>query len=84
MAKNCGGSDAHANSMIGMGYTSFPGTTVDDLLQAIKDKTTVAGGEFMTLGDHGKIAAPNMWKSMIVHPTYKVKRALTRRLKERR
>ncbi|HET6261555.1 MAG TPA: PHP-associated domain-containing protein [Chloroflexia bacterium] len=79
-----GGSDAHANSMIGMGYTSFPGTTVEDLLQAIKDKTTVAGGEFMTLGDHGKIAAPNMWKSMIVHPTFKVKRALTRRLKERR
>lgn len=79
-----GGSDAHANSMIGMGYTSFPGTTIDDLLQAIKDKTTVAGGAFMTLGDHGKIAAPNMWKSMIVHPTYKVKRAITRRLKERR
>jgi predicted metal-dependent phosphoesterase TrpH len=79
-----GGSDAHANSMIGKGYTSFPGTTVEDLLQAIKDNTTVAGGEFMTLGDHGKIAAPNMWKSMIVHPTFKVKRAITRRLKERR
>jgi predicted metal-dependent phosphoesterase TrpH len=79
-----GGSDAHANSMIGKGYTMFPGSTVEELLQAIKDKTTVAGGTFMTLGDHGRIAAPNLWKSMIVHPSYKVKRAVTRRLNKRR
>jgi hypothetical protein len=32
------------------------------------------------LNDHAVIAAPNLWKSMIVHPTYKVKRAVTRRL----
>lgn len=79
-----GGSDAHANSMIGKGYTLFPGTTIEALLQAIKDGTTEAGGTFMTLRDHGAIAAPNMWKSMIVHPSYKVKRAITRRIKERR
>lgn len=79
-----GGSDAHANSMIGKGFTSFPGTTIDELLQAINDRTTVAGGTFMTLRDHGVIAAPNLWKSMIVHPSYKVKRAVTRRLKDRR
>ncbi|HKP54493.1 MAG TPA: PHP-associated domain-containing protein [Chloroflexia bacterium] len=75
-----GGSDAHANSMIGMGYTTFPGTTIEDLLQAMKERTTVAGGTFMTLRDHGRIAAPNMWKSMIVHPTFKVKRAVLRRM----
>ena len=75
-----GGSDAHALSMIGKGYTKFPGSTVEDLLQAIKDKTTQAGGTFMNLRDHGEIAAPNLWKSMIVHPTYKVKRAVGRRL----
>lgn len=75
-----GGSDAHANSMIGMGYTLFPGSTVEELLQAIKDRTTVAGGTFMNLRDHGRIAAPNMWKSMIVHPTFKVKRAVLRRM----
>jgi predicted metal-dependent phosphoesterase TrpH len=74
-----GGSDAHANSMIGKGFTLFPGDTVDDLLEAIKNKTTVAGGTFMNLSDHATIAAPNLWKSMIVHPTYKVKRAVTRR-----
>ena len=79
-----GGSDAHALSMIGMGFTYFPGSTVEDLMQAIEDKTTQAGGTFMTFGDHGRIAAPNLWKSMIVHPTYKVKRAVTRRLQERK
>src|SRR5919202_3585903 len=67
-----GGSDAHALSMIGKGYTYFPGRSVEDLLQAISDKTTEAGGTFMNLRDHGQIAAPNLWKSMIVHPTYKV------------
>ena len=75
-----GGSDAHANSMIGMGYTMFPGTSLEDLLEAIKNKTTVAGGTFMNLQDHAVIAAPNLWKSMIVHPTYKVRRAVSRRL----
>ena len=35
-----GGSDAHANSMIGKGFTLFPGTTVEDLREAIKNKTT--------------------------------------------
>jgi predicted metal-dependent phosphoesterase TrpH len=75
-----GGSDAHALSMVGMGYTTFPGHSVADLLQAIQDKTTQAGGTFMNLRDHGRIAAPNLWKSMIVHPTFKVKRAVGRRL----
>jgi hypothetical protein len=78
-----GGSDAHALSMIGMGYTSFPGSTVEDLMQALKEGTTSAGGTFMNLRDHGRIAAPNMWKSMIVHPTYKVQRALRKRMNRR-
>jgi predicted metal-dependent phosphoesterase TrpH len=76
-----GGSDAHALSMIGKGYTYFPGQSIDDLMQAMRDKTTEAGGTFMNLRDHGQIAAPNLWKSMIVHPTYKVTRAVGRRIK---
>lgn len=76
-----GGSDAHALSMIGMGFTYFPGSTVEDLMEAINERTTSAGGTFMTLRDHGAIAAPNLWKSMIVHPTYKVKRAVSKKLK---
>jgi predicted metal-dependent phosphoesterase TrpH len=78
-----GGSDAHANSMIGKGYTLFPGSTVEDLVKAINNKTTEAGGIFMNLSDHATIAAPNLWKSMIVHPTYKVKRAVTRRFSQK-
>jgi predicted metal-dependent phosphoesterase TrpH len=78
-----GGSDAHANSMIGRGFTMFPGTTIEELRRAIDEKTTVAGGTFMNLPDHAAIAAPNLWKSMIVHPTYKVKRAVTRKLRSR-
>jgi Predicted metal-dependent phosphoesterases (PHP family) len=79
-----GGSDAHANSMIGKGFTLFPGTTIEELLEAIKNKTTQADGMFMNLQDHAIIAAPNLWKSMIVHPTFKVKRAITRRIAARR
>jgi predicted metal-dependent phosphoesterase TrpH len=76
-----GGSDAHALSMVGKGFTLFPGSTIEDLLAAIQSGATQAGGTFMNLRDHGVIAAPNLWKSMIVHPTYKVKRAVTKRLK---
>ncbi len=76
-----GGSDAHANSMIGRGFTMFPGCTIEDLRRAIDEKTTVAGGTFMNFPDHAAIAAPNLWKSMIVHPTFKVKRAVVRRLR---
>ena len=76
-----GGSDAHALSMVGKGFTTFPGSTVEDLLQAIKDKTTAAGGTFMNLRDHAVIAPPNLWKSMVTHPTYKMKRAVNRRMK---
>lgn len=76
-----GGSDAHALSMVGKGFTTFPGSTVEDLLQAIKDKTTEAGGTFMNLRDHAVIAPPNLWKSMVTHPTYKMKRAVSRRMK---
>ena len=70
--------------MIGKGFTRFPGTTVEELMEAMQNKTTQADGMFMNLQDHAVIAAPNLWKSMIVHPTYKVKRALARRMAGRR
>ncbi|HUS13890.1 MAG TPA: PHP-associated domain-containing protein [Chloroflexia bacterium] len=73
-----GGSDAHALSMIGMGYTYFPGSTVADLTAAIAANTLIAGGRFMNFRDHAIIAAPNMWRSMIVSPAYKVQRAVRR------
>lgn len=79
-----GGSDAHALSMIGKGFTTFPGSTIEDLMRAVENRTTAAGGVFMNLADHGRIAAPNLWKSMVVHPSYKVRRAVGRRLSRQR
>lgn len=78
MLPEFGGSDAHAISMIGMGYTYFPGSTVADLMEALGAGTLIAGGRFMNFRDHAIIAAPNMWRSMIVSPAYKVQRAVRR------
>jgi hypothetical protein len=64
--------------MIGMGYTNFPGSTVEDLKAAIAARTLIAGGRFMNFRDHAIIAAPNLWRSMIVSPAYKVQRAVRR------
>ncbi len=73
-----GGSDAHALSMIGLGYTYFPGRSIADFRAALDAGTLVAGGRFMTFRDHAVIAAPNLWRSMIVSPAYKVQRAVRR------
>lgn len=40
----CGGSDSHHLSTIGSGYTLFPGTTADDLRQALQHHQTFVGG----------------------------------------
>jgi predicted metal-dependent phosphoesterase TrpH len=73
-----GGSDAHALSMIGLGYTYYPGRTIEDFRAAMDARTLIAGGRFMTFRDHAVIAAPNLWRSMIVSPAYKVQRAVRR------
>ena len=41
-----GNSDAHTAESIGLGWTSFPGGTADDLRQAIVDRATHAHGTF--------------------------------------
>lgn len=38
------GSDAHSANTVGLGLTLFPGSTPEDLRQAILDRTTVAAG----------------------------------------
>lgn len=40
----CGGSDAHSLATIGLGYTTFPGSSADDLYRAIRAGRTEAGG----------------------------------------
>lgn len=55
--KNCnghaklGGSDAHASSMIGNGYTLFNGSSQEDFRTAIKDRQTIYGGKVASLMD---------------------------------
>jgi len=46
-----GGSDAHASSMIGNGYTLFEGNSQEDLRIAIKKKQTSFGGKLTPLHD---------------------------------
>jgi predicted metal-dependent phosphoesterase TrpH len=55
--KNCnghaklGGSDAHASSMIGNGYTLFHGSSQEDFRNAIKKRQTIYGGKVASLMD---------------------------------
>jgi predicted metal-dependent phosphoesterase TrpH len=46
-----GGSDAHASSMIGNGYTLFDGRSQEDLRFSIKNKQTIYGGKVASLRD---------------------------------
>ena len=46
-----GGSDAHNVRSIGSSQTLFPGSTVGDLLHAIRNKTTLATGGFWSVSD---------------------------------
>ena len=46
-----GGSDAHAPMMVGDGYTTFEGTTSEELRRAIVNKSTGFGGRYTTFRD---------------------------------
>lgn len=46
-----GGSDAHAPMMVGDGYTTFEGTTAEDLRRAILSKKTGFGGTMTSFRD---------------------------------
>jgi predicted metal-dependent phosphoesterase TrpH len=46
-----GGSDAHASTMVGNGYTLFNGSSQEDLHADIKNKQTIYGGKVASLSD---------------------------------
>jgi hypothetical protein len=50
-----GGSDAHALTTTGLGYTLFPGTGANDLYRAIQAGQTGWGGQYWTLGQYAEI-----------------------------
>ena len=67
------GSDAHATSMIGTAYTTFPGTTPHDLRAAFARHQTRAHGRFWTFGEHRAIASESLYRAWVLVPARKVR-----------
>lgn len=70
------GSDAHASSLIGTAYTTFPGRTPDDLRAAFADGTTRAHGRFWTVGEHRAIAGASLYRAWVLVPARKARQVL--------
>jgi predicted metal-dependent phosphoesterase TrpH len=73
-----GGSDSHTLSLIGTGRTLFPGQTADDFRRALRERMTVAQGEFWGLREHKElsgIAVQQTFKSWVILPGRKLKQA---------
>jgi predicted metal-dependent phosphoesterase TrpH len=76
-----GGSDSHVLPTIGTAATIFPGTTADDLLRAIKDKTTSVEGHYWTIEEMkylAKIAPEQMFGSLVKLPLKHIRRTIKR------
>jgi len=71
-----GGSDAHQLQLIGTAYTLFEGKTAEHLKCALIERTTAAIGEFWTANDHLQGMAGQQLKSLIIHPSQKICRAI--------
>lgn len=71
-----GGSDAHSCSLIGSGYTLFPGRTPDDLRRAIELRETQGQGTYWTTADHLGGAVEQLGRSWFIHPYRKLARAI--------
>jgi hypothetical protein len=75
----CGGSDAHHFSTVGLGYTLFPGTSADDLRQAIIRGEVRAGGRAWTAGHYAAVAGLRARRSLA-----RAARIVTRPMRPRR
>lgn len=67
------GSDAHSSTLIGSAYTTFPGTTPDDLRAAFAAHTTRAHGRFWTFNEHREIAGTSLYRAWVLVPARKAK-----------
>ncbi|MBI4319397.1 MAG: PHP domain-containing protein [Chloroflexi bacterium] len=72
-----GGSDAHHLHQIGTAHTRFEGRTAEDFRKALLDKRTKAAGEFWTPNENLQGAAGQQIKSLLIHPSQKVYRAIS-------
>lgn len=71
-----GGSDAHHLHLVGTATTEFEGHTADDFRRALTNGSTRANGEFWSANAQLEGLAALQFKSLVVHPSQKVKRAL--------
>jgi predicted metal-dependent phosphoesterase TrpH len=76
-----GGSDSHVLPTIGTAATIFPGTTDDDLLRALKEKTTSVEGHYWTVEEMkylAKIGPAQMFQSLVKLPIKHIRRTVRR------
>ncbi len=73
-----GGSDAHHLGLIGTARTSFPGRNEADFRQALILNTTAVTGRFWAISEHLEGFWEQQLRSMILAPSYKLTRALSR------
>lgn len=79
-----GGSDSHVLPTIGSATTNYPGKSADDLLRALKEKTTTVDGHYWTreeLKYLAQIGPAQMFQSLVKLPAKHIRRVIK---KERR
>jgi predicted metal-dependent phosphoesterase TrpH len=70
------GSDAHASSLIGSAYTTFPGRTPHELRAAFAAHATRPHGRFWTFGEHRRIAGESLYRAWVLVPARKAAQVL--------
>ncbi len=70
------GSDAHSSTLIGSAYTTFPGTSPEDLRAAFSAHTTRAHGRFWTFNEHREIAGTSLYKAWVLVPARKAQQVV--------
>jgi predicted metal-dependent phosphoesterase TrpH len=71
-----GGSDAHHLHLVGSALTLFDGCAADDFRRSLAAGTTEAMGRFWSANDQLEGFAALQLKSLVIHPSQKVRRAL--------
>ena len=73
-----GSSDAHHAALVGTCWTEFPGSTAEDLRDALRARQTKADGRGWTLREHLDGAIEQQWRSMLRDPAKRVWRRYVR------
>ncbi len=74
-----GGSDSHVLPTIGAATTRYPGKSAQDLLRALKDKTTMVDGRYWNAQDLkylARVGPAQMFSSLVKLPAKHIRRAI--------